>query len=236
MEQRTETEIHIEFCNKMQIAKDTYCRNTYAAPEINIDRLIKYKRKQSVKKVSRIAAVFLVFIITSVFFAQEFFSDNGYGKYIVQKSVSSMSPLDITTERLGNGELLSNVRIDDEVELDKFNEFMGREPVFGYMPAGYEFDYCEGEKSDSILTLFYKYKAQSSYMEFLITDNGHSSKVYIRGKLVKTLDNGDEIFGEQYDDGRFTVTKIIDDDIFVVMDSNGDYNEAIKVAENVSVE
>ena len=89
MEQMTKAEIHSELCRKMQIAKDAYCRNTYAAPEINIDRLVKYKRKQSVKKVSRIAAVFLVFIITSVFFAQEFFSDNGYGKYIVQKSVSS---------------------------------------------------------------------------------------------------------------------------------------------------
>ena len=236
MEQMTKAEIHSELCNKMQSAKDTYCRNTCTAPEIDIDRMIKYKRKQSVKKVSRIAAVVLVFIITSVFFAQEFFSDNGYGKYIVQKSVSSMSPLDITTERLGSGEPLSVVHIDDEVQLDKFNEFMGRELVLGYMPEGYEFDYCEGEKGDNILTLFYKYKAQSSYMEFLITDNGHSSKVYIRGKLVKTLDNGNEIFGEQYDDGRFTVTKIIDDDIFVVMDSNGDYNEAIKVAENVSVE
>ena len=30
--------------------------------------------------------------------------------------------------------------------------------------------------------------------------------------------------------------KLLDDDIFVVMDSNGDYNEAIKVAENLSVE
>ena len=141
MEQMTKAEIHSELCRKMQIAKDTYCRNTYAAPEIDIDRLVKYKRKQTVKKVSRIAAVFLLFIITSVFFAQEFFSDNSYGKYIVQKSVSSMSPLDITTERLGNGELLSNVRIDDEVQLDKFNEFIGRELVFEYMPEGYEFDY-----------------------------------------------------------------------------------------------
>ena len=236
MEQRTETEIYSELCHKMQSAKDTYCRNTYAAPEIDIDRLVKHKRKQTVKKVSRIAAVFLVFIVTSIFFAQEFFSDNGYGKYIVQKSVSSMSPLDITTERLGNGELLSNVHIADEVHLDKFNEFMGRELVLGYMPEGYKFDYCEGEKGDNILTLFYKYKVQSSYMEFFISDNGHSSKVYIRGELIKTLDNGDEIFGEQYDDGRFTVTKIIDDDIFVVIDSNGDYNEAIKVAENVSIE
>ena len=88
MEQMTRAEIHNELCCKMQSAKDTYCRNTYTAPEINIDRLVKYKRKQTIKKVGRVAAVFLVFIITSVFFAQEFFSDNGYGKYIVQKSVS----------------------------------------------------------------------------------------------------------------------------------------------------
>ena len=72
MEQMTRAEIHSELCRKMQRAKDTYCRNTCTAPEINIDRLVKYKRKQTVKKVSRIVAVFLVFIITSVFFAQEF--------------------------------------------------------------------------------------------------------------------------------------------------------------------
>ena len=236
MEQRTETEIHIELCNKMQIAKDTYCRNTYAAPEINIDRLVKYKRKQSVKKVSRIAAVFLVFIITSVFFAQEFFSDNGYGKYIVQKSVSSMSPLDITTERLGSGEPLSVVHIDDEVQLDKFNEFMGRELVLGYMPEGYEFKCGEGHKTNRYYIVLYEYKSKNAYMNVGAEDIDYDVNTYIKGKLVKTLDNGDKIYGENPDKGTYTVTRIINDDIIVVIDGDGSYEEAMRVVENVSVE
>ena len=237
MEQMNKAEIHRELCNKMQSAKDTYCRNTYAAPEIDIDRLIKYKRRQTVKKVGKIAAVFLVFIITSVFFAQEFFSDNGYGKYIVQKSVSSMSPLDITTERLGNGEPLSAVNIDDEVQLDKFNEFMGRELVLGYMPEGYEFERCTGHKAKNFYTVLYEYEAGDLYMDIDVVDIDYNNgKMYIRGEFVKTLDNGDKIYGENPDEGTYTVTRIINDDIFVVIDGDGSYEEAMRVVENVSIE
>ena len=236
MEQMTKAEIHSELCNKMQSAKDTYCRNTCTAPEIDIDRMIKYKRKQSVKKVSRIAAVFLVFIITSVFFAQEFFSDNGYGKYIVQKSVSSMSPLDITTERLDSGETFSIVYVDDEMQLDKFNEFMGREMVIGYMPEGYEFKCGEGHKTKRYYTALYQYESGNIYMDIYVADIDYDSNVYINGELVKTLDNGDKIYSKNPDKGTYTVTRIINDDIFVVIDGDGSYEEAMRVAENVSIE
>ena len=237
MEQMNKAEIHSELCNKMQSAKDTYCRNTCTAPEIDIDRMIKYKRKQSVKKVSRIAAVFLVFIITSVFFAQEFFSDNGYGKYIVQKSVSSMSPLDVKTERLGSGEPLSVVHIDDEVQLDKFNEFMGRELVLGYMPEGYEFKCGKGYKANNFYIVLYQYEAGDIYMDIYVEDIDYNNgKMHIRGELVKTLDNGDKIYGEKLDKDTYVVTRIINDDIFVVIDGDGSYEEAMKVVENVSVE
>ena len=237
MEQMTRAEIHNELCRKMQSAKDTYCRNTYTAPEINIDRLIKYKRTQTVKKISRVAAVFLVFIITSVFFAQEFFSDNGYGKYIVQKSVSSMSPLDITTERLGNGDPLSVVYIDDEVQLDKFNEFMGRELVLGYMPEEYKFKCCTGHKANNFFTVLYQYEAGDLYMDIDVVDIDYDNgKMHIRGEFVKTLDNGDKIYGEKLDKDKYVVTRIINDDIFVIIDGDGSYEEAMKVVENVSVE
>ena len=237
MEQMTKAEIHSELCHKMQSARDTYCRNTCTAPEIDIDRLIKYKRKQTIKRVSRVAAVFLVFIITSVFFAQEFFSDNGYGKYIVQKSVSSMSPLDITTERLGNGDPLSIVYVDDEVQLDKFNEFMGREPVLGYMPEEYEFKCCTGHKAKNFYTVLYEYEAGDLYMDIDVEDIDYNNgKMHIRGELVKTLDNGDKIYGEKLDKDTYVVTRIINDDIFVVIDGDGSYEEAMRVVENVSIE
>ena len=35
--------------------------------------------------------------------------------------------------------------------------------------------------------------------------------------------------------GTYTVTRIINDYIFIVIDGDGDYNEAIKVAENAEV-
>ena len=236
MEQRTETEIYSELCHKMQSAKDAYCRNTYAAPDIDIDRLVKHKRKQTIKRVSRVAAVFLAFIITSVFFAQEFFSDNGYGKYIVQKSVSSMSPLDITTERLDSGETFSIVYVDDEMQLDKFNEFMGREMVIGYMPEGYEFKCGEGHKTNRYYIVLYEYKSKNAYMNVGAEDIDYDGKVHIRGELVKTLDNGDKIYGEKLDKGTYVVTRIINDDIFVVIDGDGSYEEAMRVVENLSVE
>lgn len=68
-------------------------------------------------------------------------SDTGYGKYIVQKSVSSMSPLDIKTERLSSGEPLSVVHVENEDQLGEFNKFMGRSLVLNYMPDGYSFKY-----------------------------------------------------------------------------------------------
>ena len=63
-----------------------------------------------------------------------------------------------------------------------------------------------------------------------------NGNVYINGELVKTLDDGDKIYGEKLDKGTYVVTRIINDDIFVVIDGDGSYEEAMRVVENVSVE
>lgn len=141
MKQRNEIDVHNEFCRAVQNAKEEYYREVYDAPELDINKLVKSKRKRTIKRIGQIAAIFLLFVISSVFFAQEFLSDTGYGKYIVQKSVSSMSPLDIKTERLSSGEPLSVVHAENEDQLEEFNKFMGRRLVLNYMPDGYSFKY-----------------------------------------------------------------------------------------------
>lgn len=234
MKQRNEIDIHNEFCRVMQNAKEEYYREVYDAPEIDINKLVKSKRKRTIKRMGQIAAVFLVFVISSVFFAQEFLADNGYGKYIVQKGIYSMSSLDVETERLEDGSILSRAYIDDYENINDIEKFANKEIVIGYLPIEYEFNYCEAEKGENILTVFYRYETEKSYMEIFISENNHSSKVYIRGKLVEKLKTGEKIFSEKYDDGKFTITKIIDKTI-VVIDGDGDYNEAIKVAENAEV-
>ena len=235
MKQRNEIDIHNEFCRAVQNAKEEYYREVYDAPELDINKLVKSKRKRTIKRIGQIAAVFLVFVISSVFFAQEFLADNGYGKYIVQKSVSSMSPLDIKTERLGNGEALSIVYIDDESQFSEFNEFMGRELVLNYMPDEYSFKCCNGHKAEKVYIAFYQYESKNTHMYIRAEDIDYNAKVHIRGELIKTMENGDRVYGEKLDEGIYTVTRIINDDIFIVIDSDGDYNEAIKVAENVEV-
>ena len=72
-------------------------------------------------------------------------------------------------------------------------------------------------------------------MDIYVADIDYNSSVYINGELVKILDNGDKIYGERLDRGTYTVTRIINDDIFIVIDGDSDYNEAIKVAENAEV-
>ena len=141
MKQRNKIDIHNEFCRAVQNAKEEYYREVYDALELDINKLVKSKRKRTIKRIGQIAAIFLLFVISSVFFAQEFLSDTGYGKYIVQKSVSSMSPLDIKTERLSSGEPLSVVHAENEDQLEEFNKFMGRRLVLNYMPDGYSFKY-----------------------------------------------------------------------------------------------
>ena len=49
------------------------------------------------------------------------------------------------------------------------------------------------------------------------------------------MDNGDKIYGEKLDKRTYVVTRIINNDIFIIIDGDGDYNEAIKVAENAEV-
>ena len=235
MKQRNEIDIHNEFCRAVQNAKEEYYREVYDAPELDINKLVKSKRKGMIKRIGQIAAVFLVFVISSVFFAQEFLADNGYGKYIVQKSVSSMSPLDIKTERLSSGEPLSVVHVENEDQLEEFNKFMGRRLVLNYMPDGYSFKYCLGHKANNFFTVLYQYKAGNLYMDIDVEDIDHNVKTHIRGKLIKTMRNGDKIYGENPDKGTYTVTRIINNDIFIVIDGDGDYNEAIEVAENVEV-
>lgn len=235
MKQRNEIDIHNEFCRVVQNAKEEYYREVYDAPELDINKLVKSRRKRTIKRIWQIAAVFLVFVISSVFFAQEFLADNGYGKYIVQKSVSSMSPLDIKTERLDDGETFSSVYIDDEVQLGEFNKFMDRELVLRYMPEEYEFKCGEGHKTKCYYIVLYKYKSKNAYMNVGAEDIDYNAKVHIKGKLIKTMQNGDKIYGENPEKGTYTVTRIINDDIFIIIDGDGDYNEAIKVAENVEV-
>ena len=235
MKQRNEIDIHNEFCRVVQNAKEEYYREVYDAPELDINKLIKSKRKRTIKRIGQIAAIFLLFVISSVFFAQEFLSDNGYGKYIVQKSVSSLSTLNVKTERLGNGDVLSSVYVDDELQLDEFNKFMGRELVLNYMPEEYSFKCCNGHKASDFFTVLYRYEADNLYMDIDVEDIDYNAKVHIRGELIKTLDNSDKIYGENPAGGTYTVTKVINNDIFIVIDGDGDYNEAIKVAENAEV-
>ena len=156
MKQRNEIDIHNELCKAVQNAKEEYYREVYDAPELDINKLVKSKRKRTIKRIGQTAAIFLLFVISSVFFAQEFLADNGYGKYIVQKSVSSMSPLDIKTERLDDGETFSSVYVDDEVQLGEFNKFMDRELVLRYMPEEYEFKCGEGHKTKCYYIVLYK--------------------------------------------------------------------------------
>lgn len=235
MKQRNEIDIHNEFCRVVQNAKEEYYREVYDAPELDINKLIKSKRKRTIKRIGQIAAIFLLFVISSVFFAQEFLSDNGYGKYIVQKSVSSLSTLNVKTERLGNGDVLSSVYVDDELQLDEFNKFMGRELVLNYMPEEYSFKCCNGYKANNFFTVLYQYEAGDLYMDIDVEDIDYNVKTHIRGKLIKTMQNSDKIYGENPAGGTYTVTRIINNDIFIVIDGDGDYNEAIRVAENVEV-
>lgn len=235
MKQRNEIDIHNELCRVVRDAKEEYYREVYDAPELDINKLVKSKRKRTIKRMGQIAAVFLVFVISSVFFSQEFLADNGYGKYIVQKSVSSMSPLDIKTERLGNGEPLSVVYIDDESQLNEFNKFMGREVVLNYMPDEYSFKCCNGHKASDFFTVLYRYEADNLYMDIDVEDIDYNMNEHIRGRLIKKMDNGDKIYGEKLDKRTYVVTRIINNDIFIIIDGDGDYNEAIKVAENAEV-
>ena len=235
MKQRNEIDIHNELCRVVRDAKEEYYREVYDAPELDINKLVKSKRKRTIKRMGQIAAVFLVFVISSVFFAQEFLADNGYGKYIVQKSVSSMSPLDIKTERLSNGETLSVVYIDDESQLNEFNKFMGREVVLNYMPDEYSFKCCNGHKASDFFTVLYRYEADNLYMDIDVEDIDYNMNEHIRGRLIKKMDNGDKIYGEKLDKRTYVVTRIINNDIFIIIDGDGDYNEAIKVAENAEV-
>ena len=235
MKQRNEIDIHNEFCRAVQNAKEEYYREVYDAPELDINKLVKSKRKRTIKRIGQTAAIFLLFVISSVFFAQEFLADNGYGKYIVQKSVSSMSPLDIKTERLDDGETFSSVYVDDEVQLGEFNKFMDRELVLRYMPEEYEFKCGEGHKTKCYYIVLYKYKSKNAYMNVGAEDIDYDMNEHIRGELIKTMDNGDKIYGEKLDKRTYVVTRIINNDIFIVIDGDGDYNEAIKVAENAEV-
>ena len=67
-------------------------------------------------------------------------------------------------------------------------------------------------------------------MDIDVEDIDHNVKTHIRGKLIKTMQNGDKIYGENPAGGTYTVTRIINNDIFIVIDGDGDYNEAIRVA------
>ena len=49
------------------------------------------------------------------------------------------------------------------------------------------------------------------------------------------MDNGNKIYGEKLDKKTYVVTRIINNDIFITIYGDGDYNEAIKVAENAEV-
>ena len=109
--------------------------------------------------------------------------------------------------------------------------------MLNYMPDGYSFKYCLGHKANNFFTVLYQYETGDLYMDIDVVDIDYDNgKMYIRGELVKTLDNGDKIYGENPDEGTYTVTRIINDDIFVIIDGDGSYEEAMRVVENVSVE
>ena len=112
---------------------------------------------------------------------------------------------------------------------------MGREVVLNYMPDEYSFKCCNGHKASDFFTVLYRYEADNLYMDIDVEDIDYNMNEHIRGKLIKKMDNGDKIYGEKLDKRTYVVTRIIYNDIFIVIDGDGDYYEAIKVAENAEV-
>ena len=72
-------------------------------------------------------------------------------------------------------------------------------------------------------------------MNIDVEDIDYDGNMYINGELIKKMDNGNKIYGEKLDKKTYVVTRIINNDIFITIYGDGDYNEAIKVAENAEV-
>ena len=66
MKQRNEIDRPNEFCRAVQNAKEEYYREVYNAPELDINKLVKSKRKRTIKRIGQIVAIFLLFVISSV--------------------------------------------------------------------------------------------------------------------------------------------------------------------------
>lgn len=92
-----------------------------------------------------------------------------------------------------------------------------------------------GIKQATFSLYWYRYEADNLYMDIDVEDIDYNMNEHIRGKLIKKWNNGDKIYGEKLDKRTYVVTRIINNDIFIVIDGDGDYNEAIKVAENAEV-
>ena len=66
MKQSNNIDVHNELCHTLQSAKETYYRQAYDAPELDIRKLFKSQRKRRIKKAGRLVAILLLFVASSV--------------------------------------------------------------------------------------------------------------------------------------------------------------------------
>ncbi|MCQ4636771.1 hypothetical protein NE619_08510 [Anaerovorax odorimutans] len=230
--------LHEELCKKMQEASEQYVRQTYEAPEIDpqlFGRIKQRQKRNTHKKVLRIAALFTVVLLGGISLSVWFNADGAYGgKRLIGKYVHLLSSSSIHEEVDEEGNRSEVMEIDNFENMKEAEDLIETLYVPKYIPEGYSFISLKVTKNadEEMYTYTYKNSTQGSlYIDYNF-DN-FDKDIMIDGEPYTSPRTGEKLYIKKIEEtDEYTVVKVADR-FECVINGIGDIEEGIRIMENL---
>lgn len=235
----TNAGIDKEFNQKMQEAAFIYekSRHENNPPDHDfIKRLMKERRKERRNCIMRIAAIFTMAAIMGVISVAWVNSDGVYGgKYILNKCITFVSPLEgeVEIDDDGNVMRITTARSEEEIKIvkNKINGMVG--PT--YIPQGYSFKELTVRETSERVDLEYLYQdaKDGSDLVVMVMYYDYDADITIMGDAYVSEKTGKTMYvAELLETNQFTVTEI-GDEYDCTLFGEGNKETGIQIMESI---
>lgn len=230
--------IHEELCKRMQEASELYVREHYQPPELDKDlkdRLIQAARRQYYKRIMRIAAMFMVFLMGSVSVGVWMNADGVYGgKRVTQKLIYFFDPLEVQEKTDEDGNVTQELKIHDFESISDALDFFDKLYVPEFIPAEYQFKQLVIEKGMELVRYEYTYEDKKEtplYICFVF--NSIEQDILLSGYRYHSPRTGEEMYINEIEEtNEFVVTRVTDK-YECVVNGFGSKNVGVRIMENL---
>lgn len=236
MKQIKNAKVDKNFSKLMKDASIVYQESLYEDKEARefIHKFIKEKNNKASMRILRSVAIIMVVILSVISMSIWCQVDDAYGgRYLIDKCVNYISPLNRTEEINENGDSINSTIIYSENDLELAKKKFANLKTINYIPIEYEFDSLVIKEGNDYF--YYKFTYYNKEIPLIISFRytKEPSDIMVVGDLYKSEISGKEMYVDEIKEtGEYSVIEITDSYDCLVT-GIGDKNIGIKIMDSI---